>query len=110
MIAKHRQPFNQEFTPQKYQAFLRALNARCRTQIHFRVCETPAFFPESLINKMAEYGNELMQQLLGNRDYLRESERSVPSQWNAPNQNPTPLFVSVDFGLVRAADGTIEPK
>ncbi|HEY4638364.1 MAG TPA: hypothetical protein VIG87_00480 [Candidatus Udaeobacter sp.] len=61
MIARHRQRFNAEFTPQKYQDFLRALNARCRTQIHFRVCETPAFFPESLINTMARYGNELMQ-------------------------------------------------
>src|SRR5438874_458526 len=86
MIAKHRQRFNAEFTPKKYQEFLRALNARCRTEIHFRVCETPAFFPESLINTMAEYGDDLMQQLLGNPEYMRESERSVPPQWNVPNQ------------------------
>jgi hypothetical protein len=110
MIAKHRQRFNAEFTPQKYQDFLRALNARCRTQIHFRVCETPAFFPESLINTMADYGNDLMQQLLGDPEYMRESERSVPPRWNVPNQDATPLFVSVDFGLVRDADGNIQPK
>src|SRR4051812_9618465 len=110
MIARHRQRFNAEFTPQKYQDFLRALNARCRTQIHFRVCETPVFFPESLINTMAGYGDDLMQQLLGNPEYMRESERSVPPQWNVPNQDVTPLFVSVDFGLVRDAAGKIQPK
>jgi hypothetical protein len=110
MIAQHRQRFNAEFTPKKYQDFLRALNAHCRTDIHFRVSETPVFFPESLINTMAHYGDELMQQLLGNPEYMRESERSVPPQWNVPKQDATPLFVSIDFGLIRDANGKVEPK
>jgi hypothetical protein len=110
MIAQHRQRFNAEFTPKKYQDFLRALNAHCRTDIHFRVSETPVFFPGSLINTMAHYGDELMQQLLGNPEYMRESERSVPPQWNVPKQDATPLFVSVDFGLIRDANGKVEPK
>ena len=110
MIAQHRQLFNAEFTPKKYQDFLRALNARCRTEIHFRVSETPVFFPESLINTMARFGDELMQQLLGNPEYMRESERSVPRQWNVPKQDATPLFVSVDFGLIRDENGKVEPK
>ena len=110
MIAKHRERFNAEFTPHRYQDFLRALNVRCRSEIHFRVCETPAFFPESLINTMVKYGDELMQQLLGDHEYMRESERSVPPQWNVPNENATPLFVSLDFGLVRGLAGDIQPK
>src|SRR4051795_4405102 len=92
MVPELRQRFNANFTPRKYQDFLQALNSRCRTEIHFRVCETPAFFPESLINTMARYGDELMQQLLGNPDYRRESDRSIPAKWNVPNENPTPLF------------------
>src|SRR3954468_20934718 len=110
MIPHLRQRFNANFTPQKYQEFLQSLNSRCRTEIHFRVCETPAFFPESLINTMARYGDELMQQLLGNPDYLRESDKSIPARWNVPNENSTPLFVSVDFGLVRDAAGNVHPK
>src|SRR3954466_3388075 len=110
MIPELRQRFNAKFTLQKYQAFLQALNARCSTEIHFRVCETPAFFPESLINTMARYGDELMQQLLGNPDYLGESNKSIPARWNVPNENSTPLFVSVDFGLVRDAAGEVQPK
>src|SRR4051812_30117257 len=110
MIPHLRQRFNANFTPQKYQEFLQSLNSRCRTEIHFRVCETPAFFPESLINTMARCGDELMQQLLGNPDYLRESDKSIPARWNVPNENATPLFVSVDFGLVRDAAGEVQPK
>jgi len=110
MIPQLRQRFNTNFTPKKYQDFLRALNARCRTEIHFRVCETPAFFRESLINTMAGYGDELMQQLLGNPEYRRISNRSIPAKWNVPNEDLTPLFVSVDFGLVRDDNGTVRPK
>jgi hypothetical protein len=110
MVPELRQRFNANFTAQKYQSFLQALNARCGTEIHFRVCETPAFFPESLFDIMARYGHELMQQLLGNPDYRRESNRSIPAKWNVPNENPTPLFVSVDFGLVRDEAGKVQPK
>jgi len=110
MIPELRQRFNANFTLKKYQDFLHALSARCRTEIHFRVCETPAFFPESLINTMARYGDELMQQLLGNPDYRRESNKSIPARWNVPNEDSTPLFVSVDFGLVRDDGGKIRPK
>ena len=101
MIPEFRQRFNANFTPKKYQEFLQALNARCGTEIHFRVCETPAFFPASLINTMARYGDELMQQLLGSPDYRRESDKSIPARWNVPDEAPTPLFVSIDFGLAR---------
>jgi hypothetical protein len=110
MIPELRQRFNANFTPKKYQDFLHALSARCNTEIHFRVCETPAFFPESLINTMAEYGDELMQQLLGNPAYRRESDRSIPSKWNVPNESSKPVFVSVDFGLVRDGTGQVLPK
>src|SRR4051812_41877606 len=110
MIPELRQRFNENFTPKKFHEFLQSLNSRCRTEIHFRVCETPAFFPESLISTMANYGDELMQQLLGNPDYRRESNKSIPARWNVPNEEPTPLFVSVDFGLVRDAAGNVQPK
>jgi len=52
----------------------------------------------------------LMQQLLGNPDYRRESNKSIPARWNVPNEDSTPLFVSVDFGLVRDDGGKIRPK
>src|SRR5204862_4462074 len=64
----------------------------------------------SLFNTMARYGDELMQQLLGNPDYRRESDRSIPPEWHAPAENRTPLFVSVDFGLVRDEAGNVQPK
>src|SRR5436305_14685094 len=101
MIPELRQRFNANFTPKKYQDFLQTLNSRCSTEIHFRICETPAFFPESLFNTMARYGDELMQQLRENPDYRRESDRSIPPKFNLPNPNRTPLSLAVHFGWRR---------
>ena len=59
---------------------------------------------------MAQYGRELVSQLVDNPQYLRASDASVPAQYNVPNESPLPMFVQVDFGLVRNANGELEPK
>jgi hypothetical protein len=59
---------------------------------------------------MAGYGAELVSQLVDNPAYLRASAASVPQQYNVPNESPRPMFVQVDFGLVRGSGGDLEPK
>jgi hypothetical protein len=34
----------------------------------------------------------------------------VPPQYNVPNEAPLPMFVQVDFGLIRNSSGGLEPK
>ncbi|MBZ5707163.1 MAG: hypothetical protein LAN63_17595 [Acidobacteriia bacterium] len=63
MIPSLRQQFNTNFTPEKYQRFLALMDQRCGTPVKFRMCETPCFFPKPLIDQMAQYGRELIQQL-----------------------------------------------
>lgn len=110
MIPEHRRSFNSRFKPETYQKFLKQLNARCGTEIQFRVSETPCFFPAALLNKMARYGEALMRQLLNDLEYRKVSDASVPAEFNVPGEDALPLFVSVDFGLIRSARGEIEPK
>ncbi len=110
MIPALREEFNRKFTPEKYQALLHGLDRECGTHIGFRVSETPCFVPKSLLDQMARYGSELVAQLLDNPEYLRASDASVPPQYNVPNQPARPMFVQVDFGLVRGAGGELEPK
>ena len=110
MISELRRQFNSEFTSAKYSSFLKNLETKCGTPLHFRVSETPCFFPESLLNRMAQYGEELVQQLLEDPNYRAVSDASVPQGFNVPHEDRNPLFVSVDFGLVRGENGAIEPK
>ena len=110
MIPLLRQQFNQNFTPEKYQAFLRRVDEVCGTHVNFRLSETPCFFPKELIDRMARDGKDLIRQLVDNPAYLAKSDAAVPAEFKVPNEPDHPMFVQVDFGLVRDARGNLQPK
>jgi hypothetical protein len=110
MIPSLRRQFNESFTPEKYQAFLRGMDDACGKHVQFRLSETPCFFPKSLLERMAEDGKELIRQLVDNPEYLAISEESIPAEFKVPNEPDHPMFVQVDFGLVRDANGDLQPK
>lgn len=110
MIPSLRKQFNDSFTPEKYQTFLRRIDDACGTHVQFRLSETPCFFPKPLLDRMAEDGKELIRQLVENPGYRTRSDASIPAEFRVANESPRPLFVQVDFGLVRDANGTLQPK
>ncbi|MCU1248955.1 MAG: hypothetical protein JWQ49_1984, partial [Edaphobacter sp.] len=110
MLQPYRDQFNSRFTPKKYSDLIAHLNQLTRTKIEFRVAETPCFFPQALLNELADTGAILTHQLLDNPAYLQASNQTIPDQYRVPNENPIPNFMTVDFGLVRNPDGTLTPK
>jgi len=110
MIPALRKQFNASFTPEKYQTFLRRIDEACGTHVQFRLSETPCFFPHALLQRMAEDGKELIHQLVENPDYQAKSDASIPAEFRVPREPARPLFVQVDFGLVRNAEGELQPK
>jgi hypothetical protein len=109
MIPSLRKQFNERFTPAKYQTFLKRLAERCGAPVEFRVAETPCFFPKALLEQMAHYGAELIHQL-ETPEYRKASFRTIPPEFNVPNEAPHPMFIQVDFGLVKDASGELQPK
>ena len=59
---------------------------------------------------MAEYGRDLVLQLVDNPEYRRASDVTVPPQYNVANESPRPMFLQVDFGLVRNARESWSPS
>ena len=110
MIPLLRKQFNSGFTPDKYQTFLRRIDDACGTHVQFRLSETPCFFPQSLLERMAEDGKELIRQLVESPEYRDRSSGSIPAEFRVPNEPAHPMFVQVDFGLVRDAAGKLQPK
>jgi len=110
MIEPFRSDFNARFTPEKYSELLRVLNQRTQTQIDFRIAETPCFFPTDIMQTMVHAGIELTEQLLNNPQYMQRSAEAIPSEYRVPGQNAHPHFMTVDFGLVRDANGALQPK
>ena len=79
MIPFLRQQFNSNFTPEKYQRLLQLMAERCGTPVQFRICETPCFFPKSLLDRMAQCGKELIHQL-ETPEYRQASSAAIPGE------------------------------
>jgi len=101
-----RQRFNHHWTPAGYRRFLDLIEERSGVATQFRHSETPVFLPSALVDRMARYGREMVEQLLANDRYRQDSEAAVPERYRVPNEAPAPLFVQADFGL----DAQGEPK
>jgi hypothetical protein len=106
LIPSHRRRFNQGFSETKYARFLALLQQRCGEPVPFRHSETPCFLPAGLIDRMARYGREMVEQLLANPQYERESRAAIPPEYNVPGEDPVPMFVQADFGL----DAELQPR
>jgi hypothetical protein len=110
MIPSLRKQFNASFTPEKYSALLQRVDDACGTHVQFRVSETPCFFPRALIDGMVRDGKELIRQLVESAEYRERSEASIPAEFRVPNEPEHPMFVQVDFGMVRDGAGELRPK
>jgi hypothetical protein len=110
MIPSYRHAFNSNFTPEKYEQLRREMTARCGMEVPFALCETPCFFPDALVKRMGEDGKTLIRQLVENPEYRARSEASIPAKFRVPNESPHPMFIQVDFGLVRDSAGELQPK
>jgi hypothetical protein len=106
LIPSLRRRFNQSWSPEKYAHFFELLARRCGEGPQFRHSETPCFLPVELVDRMARYGREMVDQLLSNPQYERESREAIPPAYRAPNEDSVPLFVQADFGL----DENLEPR
>jgi hypothetical protein len=109
MIPSLRKAFNSQWTEARYAEFRRLLGERVGVPIEFPVSETPCFLPRALMNELAAAGVELTRQAIVG-EAATAAERVIPERFRGPNQGVVPLFVQVDFGLVRNRDGKIEPR
>lgn len=106
MIPSYRQRFNEAWSAGKYARFLGLLGQCGGEAPPFRHSETPCFFPRSFVDRVAQYGREMVERLLRNPQYQEDSKTAIPPAFRAPSEDPFPLFVQADFGI----DENLEPK
>lgn len=108
MIGKYRDQFNSTFSEEKYASFLKTLESGL-TNIPFRVAETPVFIPSDLQKKLVEAGEEIIK-LIKQPNFKELTKDSIPSNWNVPNENEHPHFLTFDFGICKDTNGRLVPK
>ncbi len=111
MVPALREEFNRNYTPEKYQQVpggagqghttptLASASPR-RRALFRRLCST----------RWRSTAASWFRNWSTIPSICRKSDASLPAQYNVPNESPRPMFVQVDFGLVRNAKGELEPK
>jgi len=110
MIPTLRHQFNTAWSERSYRDLVARLDARVGSERGFPISETPCFFPRSLMDELSAIGLELAGQILDNPAARAAALSAVPDRFHGPNAEALPMFLQVDFGLVRGPSGAIEPK
>ncbi len=109
MIPKFREQYNGQFSLERYQKFLIALEDAAGAKVEFRVCETPIFLPRDLLAELQAASDEIMAQL-STREYLQASQRAVPGAFRVPNDDAHPIFLAIDFAITIDRRGRLAPR
>ncbi|WP_316786173.1 hypothetical protein [Pedobacter frigiditerrae] len=107
MIQKYRKAFNENFTAEKYNYFLKELGEGF-PEIPFRVAETPIFIPDALKQKLITAGEEIIS-LIKQDNFKELTQKAIPQEWNVPNETAHPHFLTFDYGLCKDENGEVTP-
>ncbi|HKP32356.1 MAG TPA: hypothetical protein VJT83_06500 [Chitinophagaceae bacterium] len=109
MIPSLRKKFNDEFTKEKYEAFLNDLNSKHPGAIEFRVAETPIFIPKDFGQKLIDACESIVDVIVDPK-FKELTDRSIPKDDYVPNENDHAHMIAFDFGICENEAGELEPQ
>ncbi|MBX0289365.1 hypothetical protein K3G63_02885 [Hymenobacter sp. HSC-4F20] len=109
MIPELRAPYNQAFSPARYQALLATVEQQLPGQLDFRLAETPIFVPAALREKLVQAGESIIDVLTA-PDFKARTAQAVPPALRVPHENAHTTFLAIDYAVCRTAAGELEPQ
>ncbi len=109
MVPALRKEYNEAFTAERYDTFLKDLKSRYPGAIEFRVAETPVFVPRAFGNKITDACEKIIDFIL-DPDFTRLTEHSIPAGDRVKNESAHCHCLVFDFGVCLDKDGEPEPQ
>ncbi|ANE52872.1 hypothetical protein [Flavisolibacter tropicus] len=109
MVPALRKQYNEHFTKEKYDAFIKDLSNIFPDQLEFRIAETPIYIPTSFTQKMLNACESIID-VITTPAYQKQSERAIPDHLKVPNEDAHPHFIAFDFGICQNEKGELEPQ
>ena len=108
MIASIRKSYNESFTQERYENFLKALDQEFPGAIDFRVAETPVFIDNGTRDRMIDCCEHIIS-FIQSKEFLAKTERAIPSEEKLDNEGKHPHFIAFDFGIAEDTNGGFYP-
>lgn len=109
MVPSIRKAFNQQFTQETYQAYLKKLDSKHPGALEFRVAETPIFIDKVFKHKVLDACESIVDTIIG-FNFKTLSNQAIPENVKVPNENGHSHFIAFDFGICENANGELEPQ
>src|SRR5260221_5687853 len=109
MIPAIRKAYNDSFSKEKYEAFLKELNQAHPGEIEFRVAETPVFVPKDFTKKMLEACESIVD-IIVDPKFKNFTKNAIPEELKVTGENDRCEFLVFDFGICINEEGEYEPQ
>lgn len=109
MVPAVRKQYNEHFTTEKYEAFLKELHSKHPGAIEFRVAETPVFIDRAFRNKILSACESIVD-VITQPSFINSSAAAIPEEVKVPNENAHTHFIAFDFGICKNEEGELEPQ
>jgi hypothetical protein len=110
MIPAYRKVFNAQFTEERYQNLLKDITETYNYKTAFKICETPAFIPKQLKDRLVTACEDVMKVI--NQPNFKELTDGAFFEENmrVPNEDTHSKFIQLDFGICLDENGNLTPK
>ncbi|PHI19560.1 hypothetical protein CEQ90_11840 [Lewinellaceae bacterium SD302] len=109
MIPTLRTVYNENFSQSRYDVMLAWLSEQHDCTPNFHVSETPIFISAELRDHLMAASADVTKVITAPGFSERAEWALLPDQ-RVPGRTPHPLFIQMDYGLCKMADGSIEPR
>jgi hypothetical protein len=109
MIPAIRKAYNEAFTKETYEAFLKELNNAHAGALEFRVAETPIFVPKDFTTKMLDACESIVD-IIVDPKFKELTKNAIPENIKVPGENHHTHFIAFDFGICINEAGEYEPQ
>jgi hypothetical protein len=109
MVPALRKKYNQEFSKEKYEAYVNELANVYPGHLEFRLAETPVFVPKEFSQKILSACENIID-IIMTPGYYQASEKAIPAHLRVPNEDSHPHCIAFDFGVCVNDAGELEPQ
>lgn len=109
MKTEMRKWYNENFTKERYDAYMDELNSLFPGHHTFRVAETPVFIDKAFKEKMLSACESIVDVIV-KPDFKKITANAIPSEIKVPNENDYTDFIAFDFGVCENEKGELEPQ
>jgi hypothetical protein len=109
MIPSLRKEFNKNFSPEKYENFLKDLQSLHPGAIEFRVAETAVYVPKEFTRKIIDACESIVD-IIVDPKFKELTKRAIPKNLQVPGENDHSHFIAFDFGVCINEEGEYEPQ